>query len=103
MALYTKTTSARISVGDRVKKARLTAEMTQSDVVDHLRRAGWEWSTPTQSKIEAGMRQVSFLEMVALADLFNQPLSYFHPGSSNCVQYGVATLSGNDPDPWTTS
>ncbi len=63
-----------VSIGQRIKKARLKAGLNQSDVAKHLgiTQAGW-------SKIENGGTLISLDHLLKLRPLFNVPLTWFLP------------------------
>jgi transcriptional regulator with XRE-family HTH domain/Zn-dependent peptidase ImmA (M78 family) len=59
-------------IGERVRTARTGTRRTQDEVADAL---GVDRSSVV--RIEAGQRKVSALELAAMAELFDVPLSYF--------------------------
>jgi transcriptional regulator with XRE-family HTH domain/Zn-dependent peptidase ImmA (M78 family) len=59
-------------IGERVRTARTGTRRTQDEVADTL---GVDRSSVV--RIEAGQRKVSALELAAMAELFDVPLSYF--------------------------
>ena len=62
----------------RLKLARIEAEMTQDDAAKSLKKP-----RSYVSKCELGERRVDFVEVLAFAELYGQPLSYFVPAGSN--------------------
>ncbi|MEV6611381.1 XRE family transcriptional regulator [Kutzneria sp. NPDC051319] len=60
------------TIGDRVRTARTGTRRTQDEVADALRI-----DRSSVVRLEAGQRKVSALELAALAELFDVPLSYF--------------------------
>lgn len=60
----------------KLRDARLAVGLRQIDVAVHLgRNQSWV------SKIEVGELRVDFVELVYLARLYKQPLSFFEPPS----------------------
>lgn len=58
----------------RLKEARKASGLRQTEVAERMGRAQ-SWV----SKIEAGELRVDFIELVYLARLYGQSLSYFEP------------------------
>ena len=60
------------AIGERVRTARTGTRRTQDEVADAL-----SIDRSSVVRIEAGQRKVSALELAAMAELFELPLSYF--------------------------
>ncbi len=58
---------------EKLKKARLDADLKQSDVAQALQKP-----QSYISKIESGERRLDILELKALAKLYKKPVSYFY-------------------------
>jgi transcriptional regulator with XRE-family HTH domain len=54
-------------IGAEIARRREAAGLRQDDLVQRARRAGLDWQQPTVSAIEAGRRQISLGEAIALA------------------------------------
>lgn len=65
-------------VGGRVKEARLlfNPKLTQSDLAAKLQVLGWKIDRAGVAKIEAGLREVSDIEIVKLAKALNVSISW---------------------------
>lgn len=59
-------------LGQRLREARESLGLPQSDVADHL-----QIPRTSVSDIEAARRRVTFLELRQLAGLYRRPLSFF--------------------------
>ena len=68
------------TIGERVRTARTGTRRTQDEVADALRI-----DRSSVVRLEAGQRKVSALELAALAELFDVPLSYFLSPQANAV------------------
>lgn len=65
----TKINFVKNIVGKNIKKIRLVANppLTQADLVARLQLNGWKISRGTLAKIEAGVRQVTDIELMKLS------------------------------------
>lgn len=54
-------------VGDRVRKLRIAADLSQEVVAARCQTAGWDVSRGTFAKVESGLRRVTDAELVVLA------------------------------------
>jgi transcriptional regulator with XRE-family HTH domain len=63
-----------IAMGERIRKARLEAKMSQAELAEmaYFRQAAI-------SQIEAGKREVSSSEVLYLSLALNKPISFFYP------------------------
>jgi transcriptional regulator with XRE-family HTH domain len=68
------------TIGERVRTARTGTRRTQDEVAEALRV-----DRSSVVRIEAGQRKVSALELAALAELFDVPLSYFLSPQADAV------------------
>lgn len=57
-------------IGDKIKKLRKNAELTQKEMAEKLQLEGHEFSDLTVLRIEQGKRFVPDYEVVILADFF---------------------------------
>ena len=67
-------------IGERVRTARTGTRRTQDEVADAL-----DVDRSSVVRIEAGQRKVSALELAAMAELFDVPLSYFLSPQADAV------------------
>ena len=58
-------------VGDRIRKLRTEAGISQDALSTKCQAAGWDISRGTFAKIEAGLRRVNDAEVVVLAKVLN--------------------------------
>lgn len=63
-----------ISLGNRIRNARLEAKMSQADLAEKV-----YFKQSSISKIEAGTRSVSSEEILYLAFALEKPINYFFP------------------------
>jgi transcriptional regulator with XRE-family HTH domain/Zn-dependent peptidase ImmA (M78 family) len=68
------------AIGERVRTARTGTRRTQDEVADAL-----SIDRSSVVRLEAGQRKVSALELAALAELFDLPLSYFLSPQADAV------------------
>jgi transcriptional regulator with XRE-family HTH domain len=61
-------------LAQRLRSARLECELTQESVASTLGK-----SQSFLAKVESAERRIDFLELVALAEIYKKPLSYFVP------------------------
>lgn len=54
-------------VGNRIRKFRMEAALSQEELAARCQAAGWDVSRGTFAKIEAGLRRVNDAEVVILA------------------------------------
>jgi transcriptional regulator with XRE-family HTH domain len=54
-------------VGERVRKLRVAADLSQDALAGECQRQGWDITRGTFAKIEAGLRRVNDAEVIVLA------------------------------------
>ena len=63
-------------LGRNVRQARTDAGLTQQQLVDRLKELGIDWWKATLQGVEAGTRQTTVNELVALANAFDLPVAW---------------------------
>lgn len=62
------------ALGERLQHIRQAQRLTMADVAGRARACGVPWDGPAVSRVEAGKRQVSVVELFALARLYGRPV-----------------------------
>lgn len=65
------------SIGNTLKELREFRKYSQEELAEFLKVKGFKISRETLSKMENGSRNISFLEMNALAEILNVSVEYF--------------------------
>lgn len=80
-------------VGERVRRLRSAAALSQVALATLCQLAGWDLTRGTQAKIESGIRRVNDAEVVVLASILKSPIGVFLEGAGleealNVVRHG---------------
>lgn len=75
--------SMRNITGQRIQQARKQQHLTQADLATKLQIAGLAHTRNTIAKIEAGIRQVSDVELAALARALDVRVGWFFEDSDD--------------------
>jgi transcriptional regulator with XRE-family HTH domain len=80
-------------VGDRVRRLRAAACLSQDALATLCQVAGWDLTRGTLAKIESGIRRVNDAEVVVLASILKSPVGIILDGvgleeALNVVRHG---------------